>query len=279
MSALKPPRPIVAVIGTTGVGKSNLAVALAQSLPSLNGSNGRGVVLSADSMQLYKGLDVITNKVTSEEMGGIEHWGLDVVQPGEGGSWELGTWCTEADKKAWELCHGTKADIQVDATPLSTLPIVCGGTHYFIQHFLFPPTELSLDRNKADRKDTTLRWTPPTECPSVPADMDPELKKLLDTFWTTDAIFPGDVTDAAARDSGTGTSRHISRPVASDDQQLLAIWRVLEAVDPKEAGRWHWRDGRKVRRALERWWERGGGEVKSTEEVLGNDAGSGRRAR
>jgi tRNA A37 N6-isopentenylltransferase MiaA len=50
-------------------------------------------------MQLYKGLDVITNKVTEEEKGGIEHWGLDVVQPGEGGSWELGKWCTEADKK------------------------------------------------------------------------------------------------------------------------------------------------------------------------------------
>jgi tRNA A37 N6-isopentenylltransferase MiaA len=50
-------------------------------------------------MQLYKGLDVITNKVTLDEMGGVDHWGLDVVQPGRGGSWELGKWCTEADRK------------------------------------------------------------------------------------------------------------------------------------------------------------------------------------
>jgi tRNA A37 N6-isopentenylltransferase MiaA len=99
-------RPIVAVIGTTGVGKSQLAVSLAQSLadrhtpsPVAGPSKTTGIVLSADSMQLYKGLDVITNKVTLDEMGGVDHWGLDVVQPGRGGSWELGKWCTEADRK------------------------------------------------------------------------------------------------------------------------------------------------------------------------------------
>jgi len=109
-------RPVVAVVGTTGVGKSNLAVSLAQSLPTRSAlvnnapssssspapptpQPSSAVVLSADSMQLYEGLDVITNKVTEAEKGGIEHWGLDVVVPGKGGSWELGTWCTEAENK------------------------------------------------------------------------------------------------------------------------------------------------------------------------------------
>lgn len=110
MTTASPSRPIVAVIGTTGVGKSNLAVSLAQSLaigPHRDSRPTTGVVLSADSMQLYKGLDVITNKVTEEEKGGIEHWGLDVVTPGEGGSWELGKWCSEADiKVSYTLCLG-----------------------------------------------------------------------------------------------------------------------------------------------------------------------------
>ena len=87
-------RPVVAVIGTTGVGKSNLAIALARSVKQ------NGIILSADSMQIYKGLDVITNKITKDEMKGVEHWGLDMVEPGKG-NWEMGRWCSGADR---EVC-------------------------------------------------------------------------------------------------------------------------------------------------------------------------------
>lgn len=95
-------KPIIAVIGTTGVGKSQLAVSIAQGLHSQDGPYRRARILSADSMQLYRGLDVITNKVNHEEMGGIEHWGLDMVSPGQGGSWEVGRWCAEASKQVRE---------------------------------------------------------------------------------------------------------------------------------------------------------------------------------
>lgn len=71
-------RDIVAVLGTTGVGKSAFAVELAISLGRHAATTAptRGVVLSADSMQLYQGLEVITNKVTPGEMRGVEHWGV-----------------------------------------------------------------------------------------------------------------------------------------------------------------------------------------------------------
>ncbi|GMK55265.1 hypothetical protein CspeluHIS016_0203210 [Cutaneotrichosporon spelunceum] len=256
-------RPVVAVVGTTGVGKSNLAVSLCNSLASLEPPR-RGKVLSADSMQLYKGMDLITNKVTVEEQGGVEHWGLDVVQPGQQGSWEVGKWCSEADK---ELAR----------TPDSTLPVICGGTHYFIQHFLFPPDDLSFDRNREKGKENeslAIRWTPPHPMPPVPEDMDPHLRRLLETFWLNEAVYPP--TDGPAEEveqSDPGSPRLTSRPVAGTDHELLSMWRLLEAVDPNDWVRWHWRDGRKVRRSIERWWERGGGEVeKSSEEVTGRTA-------
>ncbi|WVW84064.1 hypothetical protein I302_106092 [Kwoniella bestiolae CBS 10118] len=280
-------RPVVAVIGTTGVGKSNLAVALAQSLGrSPRTANGSGipldgapypaVVLSADSMQLYKGLDVITNKVTEEEKGGVEHWGLDMVSPGQGGSWEVGKWCNEADKKIATL-------------PENSLPIVCGGTHYFIQHFLFPPPELSFDRpttpsakGKSPVDPSALRWTPPGPRPPIPETLEPEMIRLLDTFWNTTPEWPQSVTDNNAETPAEPSSSKASRPTIYEDAQLLALHQLLCALDPKEGGRWHWRDGRKVRRGLERWWERGGSIESAPQTTDGPQAGvdaKGRRAR
>jgi tRNA dimethylallyltransferase len=61
---------VVAVVGPTATGKSDLAVALAQRL--------NGEVINADSMQLYAGMDIGTAKLTAEERGGIEHHLLDL---------------------------------------------------------------------------------------------------------------------------------------------------------------------------------------------------------
>ncbi|WVO16118.1 hypothetical protein L204_103785 [Cryptococcus depauperatus] len=279
-------RPIVAVIGTTGVGKSQLAISLAQSLASTSTTNPLSshlnstrteafvggypaIVLSADSMQLYKGLDVITNKVTKEEMGGVEHWGLDIVRPGQDRSWEVGKWCTEADKKISTLTE-------------SVLPIICGGTHYFIQHFLFPPPELSLERTEESHNTDSLaiRWTPPGPRPVVPPDLSPKLDALLNSFWLPKPIWPfvANVSSLSSDEDVAGTFGK-SRSTDREDDHLLSLFHLLEAVDPQEAKRWHWRDGRKVRRSLERWWERGGPVPREKERKDDSVNQKGRRAR
>jgi tRNA dimethylallyltransferase len=152
-----------------------------------------------------------------------------------------------------------------------TLPIICGGTHYFIQHFLFPPSELSFDR-PADNDSfdpSEVRWKPPGPRPPIPADLDPSLVDLLGTFWMAEPNWPARPEDPS---SEPGPSR--SRPTVSEDSKLLSIHTLLKAVDPNEAGRWHWRDGRKVRRGLERWWERGGGDVSERAKGPGRHARS-----
>jgi tRNA A37 N6-isopentenylltransferase MiaA len=83
-------RPVIAVCGTTGVGKSKLAVELALRLAE------GAAVINADSMQVYRGLDILTNKLPREEMKGVPHLLMDFKQPGE--QYVIGQWVDEAAK-------------------------------------------------------------------------------------------------------------------------------------------------------------------------------------
>lgn len=69
-----PPRPVVAVVGPTATGKSDLALALARVL----GGHVRVEIINADSMQLYAGMDIGTAKVPPDQRGGVAHHLLDV---------------------------------------------------------------------------------------------------------------------------------------------------------------------------------------------------------
>jgi len=86
-------RPIIAICGTTGVGKSKLAIELAlhqMNQSSRNSRWKRAKIINADSMQVYKGLDVITNKIPEAERQGIPHLLMDFKQPGE--QYVVGEW-------------------------------------------------------------------------------------------------------------------------------------------------------------------------------------------
>ncbi len=64
---------LLAIAGPTASGKSSIAVKLAKKL--------NGEIISMDSMQIYKGMDIGTAKVTKEEMQGINHYLVDFVSP------------------------------------------------------------------------------------------------------------------------------------------------------------------------------------------------------
>jgi tRNA dimethylallyltransferase len=96
-------RPLIAICGTTGVGKSKLAIELALSLSqnqSLvdkpNGGYTGARIINADAMQVYAGMDIITNKVPVEEQCGVDHLLMGFKKPGE--QYVVGQWVKDATR-------------------------------------------------------------------------------------------------------------------------------------------------------------------------------------
>ncbi|TKA29120.1 hypothetical protein B0A50_03630 [Salinomyces thailandicus] len=116
MARTPPSSPLIAVIGATGTGKSQLAIALAQRY--------NGEIINGDAMQLYSGLPVITNKITFEEQQGVPHHLLGCIGLREQ-TWVVGTFVRNALKSIDEIRSRGK------------LPILVGGTHYYTQSLLF----------------------------------------------------------------------------------------------------------------------------------------------
>lgn len=102
---------IVVIVGPTASGKSDLAVKLAQKL--------NGEIVSADSRQVYKGLNLGSGKITKKEMRSITHHLIDIADPKK-------TFSAAEFKKL-----GEKAIAKI--IKKGKLPIVCGGTGFYIQ--------------------------------------------------------------------------------------------------------------------------------------------------
>ncbi len=108
------PLPVVAVVGPTAVGKTVLAIELAEVY--------EGEIVSADSRQFYRGMDIGTAKPTPEELARVPHHLIDVAEPGE--SWSLAAFKREAQ----EVLAGIHAR--------GKLPFLVGGTGQYVYGLL-----------------------------------------------------------------------------------------------------------------------------------------------
>ncbi len=105
---------VLAVVGPTASGKTALAVELAKQL--------NGEIISCDSMQIYKRMDIGTAKVTPEEMQGIPHHLIDIAEPWENFS------CADYTELAVKAAE--------DILSRGKLPIFCGGTGLYLDSVL-----------------------------------------------------------------------------------------------------------------------------------------------
>lgn len=126
---------ILVILGPTASGKSDLAVKLAKKM--------NGEVISADSRQVYRGMNIGTGKITKKEMSGIPHHLLDVADP----------------KKVFSVDQYQKLAKRAIADILKRdkLPIICGGTGLYIDavidDFVLPqvPPNAKLRKNLAKK--------------------------------------------------------------------------------------------------------------------------------
>jgi tRNA dimethylallyltransferase len=107
----KNPKKIVVILGPTASGKSDLAVKIAKNI--------NGEIISADSRQVYKGMNLGTGKITKKEMKRISHYLLDVVSP----------------KQRFTVSRYRKLALKAidDIFKKEKIPVICGGTGFYIQ--------------------------------------------------------------------------------------------------------------------------------------------------
>ena len=128
-------RKLIIVAGPTGVGKSDLSVALAHRIG--------GEVISADSMQVYRGMDIGTAKMTVEEMAGIRHHLIDVCDPDE--EWSV----VRFQQMAKDALTGIY--------DRGHIPILCGGTGFYIQALLYDIDFTENDDDGSFRRELEMR--------------------------------------------------------------------------------------------------------------------------
>lgn len=150
--------PVIAVVGPTASGKSRLAVELATAY--------HGEVISADSRQVYRGLDLGTGKITKPEMLGISHHLLNCASPQE--NFSVAEYVSRAE------------DAIVDITGRSLLPIVCGGSGQYVDALLRDVPLPAVPPNAAIRAELEPKTA--AELHAILKEIDPVRAEDIDPF-------------------------------------------------------------------------------------------------
>ncbi len=119
--------PLIVITGPTAVGKTDLSIRLAKDI--------NGEIISADSIQIYKYMDIGSAKVMPSEMDGVKHHLIDELYPDE--EFNVYSFKNMANKAMEEIYKG------------GAVPIIAGGTGFYIQSVLY---DINFDEEQGDKE-------------------------------------------------------------------------------------------------------------------------------
>jgi len=152
-------KPLVILTGPTAVGKTAMSVELAKRI--------NGEIISADSIQVYKYLDIGSAKVTQEEMDGVKHYLIDELEPDE--NFDITVFKDKAVKYIEEIYSKGK------------VPIIAGGTGFYIQSVLFDIQFEDADADAEYRKELeeTVKTKGPEYIHNILRNIDPKSAEII----------------------------------------------------------------------------------------------------
>lgn len=232
---------MILIVGPTAGGKSRLALELAQRLA------GGGEIISADSMQVYRGMDIGTAKPTPAERRLVPHHLIDIVEPDE--PWSVDEWLGAARRLVEEIRARGK------------WPIIVGGTNLYVKAFLEglfdgPPPDEALRAELAEwpveRLHDELAVLDPAAAERIHRNDRKRLTRAIEVHRAT-----GRPLSEAQSQWGTGSPREdvlligLDWPVEAINRRINARVRAMvEAGMVEEVKRLRGRLGPQAREAL-----------------------------
>lgn len=152
-------RPLIIITGPTASGKTALSIKLAKQIG--------GEIISADSMQVYRHMDIGSAKVTKEEMDGVPHHLIDVLEPAE--EFNVVRF-QEMAKNAMEEIYGRRK-----------IPILAGGTGFYIQALLYDIDFTETEENSGIREELeeTVKSKGASALHAMLREIDPESAEAI----------------------------------------------------------------------------------------------------
>ncbi len=195
---------VIAIVGPTGVGKTKLSVDLAKHL--------NGEVISCDSMQFYKGLDIGTAKVTEDEKQGIKHHLIDILDVSE-----------EYSVAEYQRVVRAKIDELLNK---KITPILVGGSGLYIQAVLYDYKFLAKKRTNSIYEDKTL-----DELVDILKQKSPKVYEVVDLKNKKRVLRALEMTDEDVDLSGKNLYYKNSKIFALSMDRDLLYERINQRVD------------------------------------------------